>query len=879
MALIRRIGNLFRRAQVDGEIDAELQAHIEMRMEENVARGMSREDARRDALLRFGNRTATREHVAAADATLSLEELWRDVRYALRQLRRSPGFALTAILTLALGIGANVVVFSVLNALILRPLHISGADRLFEVVQKEQGNLTQSYPDYVDYRARSTAFSDIATYRIDEAGLSSGGLAQRCWMYEASGNYFDMLGVQPTLGRFFHASDEHGPNSAPYIVLSDGFWRTRFNADPHVVGMTVDLNKHPFTIVGVAPRIFNGTEIFLRPDFWMPMVNEEQVEGYSFLTKRGNHGIFVIGMLKPGVTLNQATDDLNAVAHQLAKEYSADDDGLSARLVKPGLMGDVLGGPARSFLAAIMVLALLVLTAACVNLAGIFSARSADRARELAIRLSIGSTRGRLMRQILIEAFLVSLAGGVLGRFIAAALLSTLTRWQPISQFPIHVTVVPDTRVYLIALLLSFASGILPGLLPARQIWRTNAMQAMKSGNADLQLLRHFTLRDALLGVQVTLCALLVTASLVSLRGMERSLHAPLGFDPQGVVVAMADMHMAGYSDDSALPVQRRMIDEASRIPGVTAVGTLDYPPLSGGGSSSDVFREGTADLRPTNSVFDAHFFNTSPGYLKAAGTRLLAGRDFTWQDGAKKPKIALVNETFARKMFGNVPVVGRHFLGKDKSSYEIVGVVEDGKYESLTEDPTPAMFFPLPQNREGYTTLVVRSQLPPEQVTPALNRILMGIDSSLPFTIQPWQDSLALVLFPARVATAALGVMGALAAMLAITGIFGMSASNVSKRMRELGIRVALGAHRGQIMGAALGRPMLVLVVGSVAGLLLGVLASKLLAYLVYQATPRDPLVLLGAVAAMLLIGLVATWIPARRALGVNPAQLLREE
>jgi ABC-type antimicrobial peptide transport system permease subunit len=229
--------------------------------------------------------------------------------------------------------------------------------------------------------------------------------------------------------------------------------------------------------------------------------------------------------------------------------------------------------------------------------------------------------------------------------------------------------------------------------------------------------------------------------------------------------------------------------------------------------------------------------------------------------------------------MFGNVPVVGRHFLGKDKSSYEIVGVVEDGKYESLTEDPTPAMFFPLPQNREGYTTLVVRSQLPPEQVTPALNRILMGIDSSLPFTIQPWQDSLALVLFPARVATAALGVMGALAAMLAITGIFGMSASNVSKRMRELGIRVALGAHRGQIMGAALGRPMLVLVVGSVAGLLLGVLASKLLAYLVYQATPRDPLVLLGAVAAMLLIGLVATWIPARRALGVNPAQLLREE
>jgi predicted permease len=462
---------------------------------------MSREDARCDALVRFGNRTSTRERVTAADATLSLAGLARDIRYALRQLRRSPGFALTAVLTLALGIGANVVVFGVLNALILQPLHISGADRLFQIVQKQQGNLTQSYPDYVDYRARNTVFRDLAAYRFGEAGLSSGGSAQRCWMYEASGNYFDMLGVQPALGRFFHASDEHGPDSAPYIVLSDAFWRTRFNADPRVVGMTVDLNKHPFTIVGVAPRSFNGTEIFLWPDFWIPMVNEEQTEGYSFLAKRGNHGIFVIGVLKSGGTLNQATDNLNAVAHQLAKEDPADDDGLGARLLKPGLMGDVLGGPARPFLASIMALALLVLAAACVNLAGIFAARSADRTRELAIRLSIGSTRGRLLRQVLTEAVLVSLAGGAAGTFFAATLLGVLTRWQPISQFPIHVTVTPDARTYAIALLLSLASGILPGLLPARQIWRTDPMQAMKSGNADPSLLRRLTLRDALLGV------------------------------------------------------------------------------------------------------------------------------------------------------------------------------------------------------------------------------------------------------------------------------------------------------------------------------------------------------------------------------------------
>jgi ABC-type antimicrobial peptide transport system permease subunit len=271
-------------------------------------------------------------------------------------------------------------------------------------------------------------------------------------------------------------------------------------------------------------------------------------------------------------------------------------------------------------------------------------------------------------------------------------------------------------------------------------------------------------------------------------------------------------------------------------------------------------------------------YYAISPGYLQAAGTHLLAGRDFTWDDGPTSPKIAVVNETFARKLFGNSPAVGRHFLGGDKTLYHVVGVVEDGKYDSLTEEPTAAMFFPLTQENQAYTTLVIRSQLPPAQAVSALNRVLTGIDSSLPFTLRPWPDALALVLFPARIATAALGVTGLLAAMLAITGVFGMATYSVSKRMRELGIRVALGAHRAQLMHSALGRPLLLLLSGSAAGLLLGVLASRLLAFLVYQATPRDPLVLLGAVIAMTLVGLVATWIPARRALAVNPAELLRE-
>ncbi len=268
----------------------------------------------------------------------------------------------------------------------------------------------------------------------------------------------------------------------PYIVLSDAFWHSRFNADPRVIGMTVDLNKHSFTIMGVAPKTFNGTELFLWPDFWMPMMNEETINGYDYLTKRSSHGLYVLGVLKPGITHDQAITNLNAVAGQLARQYPQTDDGMVLRLVQPGLMGDVLGGPARTFLLAMMALALLVLAAACVNLAGIFAARSADRARELAIRLSIGSTRLRILRQVLTEAIVISIAGGLAGTIIAVALLGALTRWQPVSEVPIHVTVAADARTYAIALLFSLLSGILPGLLPARQIWRTSAMQAMKSG-------------------------------------------------------------------------------------------------------------------------------------------------------------------------------------------------------------------------------------------------------------------------------------------------------------------------------------------------------------------------------------------------------------
>jgi predicted permease len=879
VSLSRRLANLFSRARVQREIDSELSSHIEMRMEDNIAAGMSPEQARRDALLRFGNPTALKERVEAADAAVNVEVFFRDVIYALRHLRKSPGFAITAIFTLALGIGANVVVFGVLNALILRPMHAPQAKNLYRIVGKQYGWDGQSYPNYLDYRDRNSTFSGmIAQYGMSVAGLSKGTSVRKVWGYDVTGNYFDVLDVKPKLGHFFHADDERGPNSVPLIVLSDQLWRSQFNGDPQVVGSVVALNKHPFTVVGVAPASFHGTELLLWPDYWIPIVNEQQIEGWDFLNDRLVGGVAVLGRLKPGVSPKQATDNLNAIATDLRRQYPTVNEDLDARLIDPGLMGDS-SVSIRAYLVGIMLLALLVLVATCVNLASIFAARATDRSRELAIRLAIGSSRWHILRQLLMEAVLVSVAGGLAGTLFAAMLLGALSRWQPFGDMPERVLVVLDARVYVVALVLSIASGLLFGLIPGRQIWRTDAAQMMKSGAPAGTFFRRISLRDVLLVTQIALCTFLITASLVAVRGMMRSLHALLGLQAEGAMLAQMDLGMAGYSGDAALSLERRMAEEAARIPGVIAAGTISFTPLSGWGPRGlSVFRPGTVDQRPSNRVFGTRLYSISPDYFNAAGTRLLTGRLFSWHDDGKAPSVAIVNQTFAKKLLGSNPAVGQRFL-LDAKPHEIVGVVEDGKYESLTEDPEPTAFLPVPQYEQSSATLVVRSHLSSADNASSLQNTLSGIVPDVPYTLRSWSDALGPVLFPARAATMSLGVMGLMAAMLAVTGIFGMAAYAVSKRMKELAIRVALGAQPLQLMWLPVSRPLILLLSGSAIGLLLGLLASRLLAKIVYSATPDDPLVLTAVITAMTLLGLLATWIPARRALSVNTSRLLREE
>lgn len=870
---------LFIRRRIYSDLSGEIQQHIAEKIEALVADGMPREEAESAARREFGNVTQIEESGREVWMWPHFESVLSDVRFAIRKLRKSPGFAATAVLTLALGIGANVVVFSVLNGLILRPLNVPDSGNLFQVVHGKTDWSSQSYRDYLDYRDRAPSFSGLMAYENMRVGLTVHKAAVRSWGYAASGNYFDVLGVQPALGRFFHASDEHGPASAPYIVLSHDFWRTQFDSDPKVLGETIELNRHPLTVIGVARPGFHGTDATFWPDYWIPLLNAAEVTGYDDLPYRDHYSFDIIGRLKPGVTPQQATHSLNAVAARMARE-DPKDDGLTALVLHAGPAGEAQE-PAKKALLGIMLLAGLVLLAACANLASIFAARAADRSGELAIRLAIGSSRWMVLRQLLIEAVIVSSAGGLVGLFFANLLLGELSQWQPSPDFPTHFLIAPDARAYLLALALSISSGILFGLLPARQVWKTDVIQAIKSGYMQTESFRRFALRDLLLMVQIVVCTLLLTASLVAVRGMLRALEVPLAFHPEGAMLAQADLRMAGYSGEQSLPVQKRLLDAAAAIPGVSAAAVSDSVPFLGG-CCWFVYPWGTMEFLPSHIAFEAGSYLVSPGYLRAAETRLLAGRDFTWHDDGKSPRVAIVNQTFARKLYGGKSAIGRRFALWATAKYEVVGVVEDGKYGSVGEDPRPVMFMPIAQGvgevMSTNATVLVRSRLPQNQIAAALQHTMAGIEPNAPFTLRSWDDAVDLSMAPARTAAAVLGVMGLLAAMLAVTGVFGMASYSVSRRMKEQGIRMALGAPRLQIIRAALSRPLLLLIGGSGIGLVAGLMTSSVLAHLVSFATPRDPLVLAGVLFAMMLLGLLATWIPARRALAIDPARLLRE-
>ena len=804
---------------------------------------------------------------------------FQDLRYAIRQLRKSPGFTLAAIVTLAMAIGANAVVFGVLNGLILRPLNVPDAQSLYTLERATDKDTSQSYPDYVDLRDRNHSFDSLAGFGIIQVAMNTGEGPSLIWGVEASSNYFDALRIQPYLGRFFHEGDDRGPSSAPYVVLSHAYWHSHFHDDGGVLGRVVQMNKHPYTVLGVTPPGFVGTIEFVSPDFFVPIVNREQLDGANDLNDRASHSLFmVVGHLKAGVTLAQATADLNSIGGYLNKTYPKQERQAGFLLARPNLLGDQFAPGVQAFVAGLMLLASLILLAACANLGSLFTARASDRSREVALRLALGSSRRRILRGLFTEAILVSMVGGAAGLWAGIAFLHWLSGWQPFGNFPVRTPVEPDATVYGLALLLSLVSALLFGSIPVSQVLRTDPYHVIKAASSTGGE-RKISARDALLAVQIAICAVLVTASFVAVRGLVHAMHSSFGFEPRNAMLVGADLHMAGYAPDRVPVIQKRMIDALAAIPGVESVGLSDALLLNDQ-ISTNVFSDKTADMRPSNAAASTFLYHVSPEYLHAEGTTLLSGRAFTWHDDKNSPPVAVVNREFARKIFGSVEnAINGFYKLPDGTRVEVVGVTENGKYSRLTEAPQLAMFLPILQWPNSSAWLVVRSKREPEQLGAAIRSTLHQIDAALPVVIETRLDEIGGVLFPPQIATAALGVMGGMGAMLAVTGIFGMAAYSISKRLRELGIRVALGAQRKEVLQAALGRALKLLAYGSAAGLLLGILATRVLAVIVYQATPHDPLVLTAVVLAMALLGLIATWIPARRALSVDPMILLREE
>jgi predicted permease len=873
--------NFFRRKRKTGDFKTEIEAHLQFEAERLREQGLSEEDARAAAHRAFGNVTKAQESFYESRHWLFWDNLWRDLRYSSHLLRKSPSFTLAAILTLAMAIGANVVVFSVLNALILRPLNLPHEQSLYFVERAADRSGNQSYPDYIDLRDRNRSFEGLAAFNIAGVGLGMGQNPSLAWGWEVSGNYFDVLGIHPYLGRFFHAADEHGANSAPYIVLAYAYWHNYFRDDPGVIGRTVQLNKHPFTIIGVAPSDFYGTSPGVTAEFYAPIVDQEQIEGSNHLNARGVRSVqSIIGHLKPEVTPAQALADLNSVGSYLEKTYPQSDKQMTFAIEHPSILG---GGDLLIFVRAFI--AGLILLAACANLGSLFAARAADRSREIAVRLALGSSRARVLRQLFTEAVLISLIGGAVGLWSSALLLGWLSQWHPLPRYPVQVAVSPDAYVYAFAFLLALLSGLLFGSVPVRQVLQTDPYGVIKSGSTAGRLGRQITARElllaVLLAVQIALCALLVTSSFVAVRGLVRSMSSNLGVETRNAMLVDVDLNTAGYHGDQVAVMQKKMLDAMTTLPGVQSVGLVDLPPLTlDCCGSSQIFLGATVDLTPRNALTRAVMFKVSPEYFRAAGTAFLSGREFTWHDDKSAPRVAIVNRRFARLVFGSVTnALGRDYKIADGTRIQVVGIVEDGKYGGTTEAPKPTVFVPILQSPADEAWLIVRSRSDTQELAEAIRTKLSGLDPGLVSFLQTWDAALDTTLFGARMAAVSLGVLGVMGALLSITGIFGMAAYAVSRRKRDLGIRIALGAQRKEVLQAALGRAVKLLAFGSGAGLLLGILASRVLAFIVYEATPRDPLVLAGVVLAMALVGLVATWIPAQRALSIDPAMLLREE
>jgi predicted permease len=816
-----------------------------------------------------------------------METLIKDIRYAIRGLVKRPGFVAVAVITLALGIGANTAIFSLVNTVLLRSLPV---DRPGEIVSvavrgKDDSMSAFSYPNYKDFRDRNDVLSGLLVYRFVPLSLSRGGANERIWGYEVSGNYFDVLNVKAIQGRTFLPEEDKAKLAAPVVVLSYDSWQRRFGGDPGLVGKDVLINNHQFRVIGIAPEGFKGTEFVYSPEIWLPASMMEWAEpGATWIDDRANKNFFAIGRLKSGVSTRQTEASLNLLGQQLGKEYPDTNEGQSIRIDAPGFILPDLRGAVVSFTWVMMAAVGLVLLVTCTNLAGLLLARATDRRREIAIRLAMGANRLRLIRQLLTESILLSIAGGAAGLLLALWIVKVLLALKPPIDFPLALDVGIDWRVLLFSLAVSVAAGAIFGLAPALQATRPSLLRALKDTAAQGGAVKT-RLRSVLVVAQISISLVVLIAAGLVVRTLQQLQTMNPGFDSQNGLTMSFDLGLQGYDEARGQQFYKQLKERLQSLPGIESAAVTSYIPLSLNYNSRNAFVEGKPAERGENVPL-AMNASAGPGYFKTMATPLVQGREFTEQDQEKSEKVAVVNETFVRRMLPEVQTsaeaVGRRFSFQSASGpfIRIVGVAKDGKYFNIAEDPRPFVWTPITQDYQSSGILVARTRGNPEALFGAVRGEVQALDANLPlFDVKTLTEHMKFALFPAKVAATVLGVFGLVALLLSAIGVYGITSYAVAQRTHEIGVRLALGAQLSDVLRLVLGHGLKLTLIGAALGLFGAYLATRAITSVLYGVSATDPITF-GFVSLLLIgVALVACYVPARRATKVEPLTALRNE
>ena len=810
--------------------------------------------------------------------------LLQDLRYASRMLKKAPGLTAVAVLTLALGIGGNATVFSWIRSVLLNPLpgiEDVGRMAVAETVMPNGEYHTSSYPDFKDYRARNQVFSDLFGFELAgvEMSLRDDAPPERVFGIIATENYFDVLGVHAAMGRTFHEEANQALNSDPYIVLGHGLWARRFGSDPNVVGQTVRLNGHPFTVIGVMPRNFYGTIVGINSEYFVPMMMQPQVLPREDLEERWPTFVHMMGRLKPGVTIQQAQAEMSTLAANFQQEYPTAEKGVGVFVARVWEAHYGAQDFLRSVLGFLMFVAALVLLIACANVANLLLARATSREREIAIRAALGAGRARLIRQMLIESLLLATAGGVGGIFLALWGTNLLTFFMPPAHLPIGLPLGIDRPVLAFTLILSAATGIIFGLAPAWKSSQTDLNQSLKEGGRGSgDGARAHRLRDLLVVSEMVLAtALLVSAGLL-LRSLRNAEQTGPGFNPNHVALAAFDLRTSGYTSEQAAAWFDRLLTRIRATPGVESASLEQFVPMwFTGRSYSSVIVEGYTPQPGEDLGIDLNV--VGPNYLHTMQIPTVAGRDFSNQDRAGTPLVVIVNQTMAKRFWPGQDATGRR-LRIQGEWRTVAGVARDIKYHRVNEEPQSFLYLPSLQTGRTDANILVRSEMP----TAAVINLVRGAAQSLDSKVQPLETDdleglLQVSLFANRAAATLASVLGALGMLLAAIGIYGVLSYSVSQRFREIGIRMALGAQSADILRLVVGQGLRLAVIGAGLGVLFGLATSRAMRSLLFGVSANDPLTFVAVVCVVTLAGGIAAYIPARRALRVDPMVTLRYE